>query len=34
MIVLPGFVLLYVLDQRSLPPEEGVPDAADRMPAD
>ena len=24
VIVLPGFVLLYVLDQRSLLPEEGV----------
>ena len=24
LIVLPGFVLLYVLDQRSLLPEEGV----------
>ena len=30
LIVLPGFVLLYVLDQRSLLPEEGVPDAGDR----
>ena len=25
VIVLPGFILLYVLDQRSLLPEEGVP---------
>ena len=24
VIVLPGFILLYVLDQRSLLPEEGV----------
>ncbi len=30
LVVLPGFVLLYVLDQRRLLPEEGVPDAADR----
>jgi cytochrome d ubiquinol oxidase subunit II len=30
LIVLPGFVLLYVLAQRRLLPEEGVPDAADR----
>ncbi|WIX81845.1 cytochrome d ubiquinol oxidase subunit II [Amycolatopsis carbonis] len=30
LIVLPGFVLLYVLDQRRLLPEEGVEDAADR----
>ncbi|MEV4601977.1 cytochrome d ubiquinol oxidase subunit II, partial [Amycolatopsis sp. NPDC049253] len=30
VIVLPGFVLLYVLDQRRLLPEEGVEDAADR----
>jgi cytochrome bd ubiquinol oxidase subunit II len=29
LIVVPGFVLLYVLDQRHLLPEEGVPDAAD-----
>ncbi len=29
LIVLPGFVLLYVLAQRHLLPEEGVPDAAD-----
>jgi cytochrome d ubiquinol oxidase subunit II len=29
LIVLPGFVLLYVLDQRRLLPEEGVPDAGD-----
>ena len=29
LLVVPGFVLLYVLDQRSLLPEEGVPDAAD-----
>src|SRR6476661_1626185 len=28
LVVLPGFVLLYVLDQRRLLPEEGVPDAA------
>ncbi|QYN20030.1 cytochrome d ubiquinol oxidase subunit II [Amycolatopsis sp. DSM 110486] len=31
LIVLPGFVLLYVLDQRRLLPEEGVEDAADRI---
>jgi cytochrome d ubiquinol oxidase subunit II len=30
VIVLPGFVLLYVLDQRGLLPEEGVEDAGDR----
>ena len=29
LIVGPAFVLLYVLDQRSLLPEEGVPDVAD-----
>jgi cytochrome d ubiquinol oxidase subunit II len=29
VVVVPGFVLLYVLAQRSLLPEEGVPDAAD-----
>jgi len=29
LIVLPGFVLLYVLDQRGLLPEEGVDDPAD-----
>jgi hypothetical protein len=32
VIVLPGFVLLYVLDQRGLLPEEGVDDMADRAP--
>jgi len=31
LIVLPAFVLLYVLAQRRLLPEEGVPDAADRV---
>ena len=31
VIVVPGFVLLYVLDQRGLLPEEGVDDAADRL---
>ena len=30
VIVLPGFVLLYVLDQKHLLPEEGVEDAGDR----
>ena len=30
VVVGPAFVLLFVLDQRSLLPEEGVPDAADR----
>jgi hypothetical protein len=30
VIVGPGFVLLYVLSQRQLLPEEGVPDAGDR----
>jgi cytochrome d ubiquinol oxidase subunit II len=30
VIVLPGFVLLYVLDQKGLLPEEGVQDVADR----
>ena len=29
VIVVPGFILLYVLDQRSLLPEEGVADVAD-----
>jgi len=32
VIVLPGFVLLYVLDQRGLLPDEGVDDAADPVP--
>ena len=31
VIVGPGFVLLYVLDQRSLLPDEGVADAADAV---
>ena len=30
LIVLPGFVLLFVLVQRHLLPEEGVDDAGDR----
>jgi cytochrome d ubiquinol oxidase subunit II len=30
VMVVPGFILLYVLDQRGLLPEEGVADAADR----
>ena len=30
VLVLPGFALLYVLDQRGLLPEEGVDDAGDR----
>ncbi len=30
VIVVPGFVLLYVLDQRELLPEEGVEDVGDR----
>jgi cytochrome d ubiquinol oxidase subunit II len=30
LLVVPGFVLLYVLDQRRLLPEEGVEDVADR----
>jgi len=29
VVVLPGFVLLYVLDQRGLLPEEGVDDVAE-----
>ena len=33
VIVLPGFVLLYVLDQRGLLPEEGAPSLADGEPA-
>ena len=34
-IVLPGFILLYVLDPRSLLPEEGVAgEAAPTAPAD
>jgi len=31
VIVVPGFVLLYVLDQRELLPEEGVADVSDRV---
>ncbi len=31
VIVVPGFVLLYVLDQKGLLPEEGVGDAGDRV---
>ena len=31
LVVLPGFVLLYILDQRGLLPEEGVDDVADRL---
>jgi cytochrome bd ubiquinol oxidase subunit II len=31
VIVVPGFVLLYVLDQRGLLPEEGVDDVADHV---
>ena len=34
VIVVPGFVLLYVLDQRGLLPEEGVDDVADRQAED
>jgi cytochrome d ubiquinol oxidase subunit II len=34
LVVMPGFVLLYVLDQRSLLPEEGVADVADRVAGD
>ena len=30
VIVLPAMALLYVLDQRGVLPEEGVPDVADR----
>ena len=30
LIVLPGFVLLYVLDQKHLLPEEGVEELGDR----
>jgi cytochrome d ubiquinol oxidase subunit II len=33
VIVLPGFILLYVLDQRSLLPEEGATSRADGEPA-
>ena len=33
VIVLPGFILLYVLDQRSLLPEEGATSQADGEPA-
>jgi len=32
VMVGPGFVLLYILDQRGLLPEEGVEDGADRTP--
>jgi cytochrome bd ubiquinol oxidase subunit II len=28
LIVVPGFILLYILDQKSLLPEEGVDDEA------
>jgi cytochrome bd ubiquinol oxidase subunit II len=31
VVVLPGFVLLYILDQRGLLPEEGADDVADRL---
>jgi cytochrome d ubiquinol oxidase subunit II len=31
VVVLPGFVLLYTLDQKGLLPEEGVDDAGDRV---
>jgi len=34
VIVVPGFVLLYVLDQRGLLPEEGVADVGDRAGID
>lgn len=34
VVVLPGFVLLYVLDQRGLLPEEGVDDIADLLSED
>jgi cytochrome d ubiquinol oxidase subunit II len=30
VIVLPGFALLYVLDQKGLLPEEGIDDAGDQ----
>jgi cytochrome d ubiquinol oxidase subunit II len=30
VIVLPGFALLYVLDQKGLLPEEGIDDASDQ----
>ena len=32
LLVVPGFVLLYVLDQRSMLPEEGVEEPAARVP--
>src|SRR4051794_2840441 len=32
VLVVPGFVLLYVLDQKGLLPEEGVPDVGDPTP--
>ena len=32
LVVVPGFVLLYVLDQKGLLPEEGIEDAGDRDP--
>jgi cytochrome d ubiquinol oxidase subunit II len=34
LVVVPGFVLLYVLDQRQLLPDEGVEDAADAITFD
>jgi cytochrome d ubiquinol oxidase subunit II len=34
LIVVPGFVLLYVLAQRSMLPGEGAPDVADRLRLD
>jgi cytochrome d ubiquinol oxidase subunit II len=30
VIVLPGFALLYALDQKGLLPEEGIDDASDQ----
>ena len=33
LLVLPGFALLYVLDQRDLLEEEGVADVGDELPA-
>jgi hypothetical protein len=32
VLVVPGFVLLYVLDQKGLLPEEGVADVGDPTP--
>ena len=32
VLIVPAFVLLYVLDQKSLLPEEGMPEPGDGVP--